>query len=128
MIEVGGVTTALTPGKAAAEVSIERMRACACGERRTCRERTAVAKRTVHRTPVTFGTPSGRIGRVPTHLNRVGDISFTAPSTKSLILLPARVARRAQKYKPEAHRGCILKRHKREESHGSGSKAHRHRA
>jgi hypothetical protein len=28
--------------------------------------------------PVTFGTPSGRIGRVPTHLNCFGEMSFIA--------------------------------------------------
>ena len=65
------VITALTPGSAAAfEVSIERMRAWACGERRMrpismpgiARSEPYCAR------PVTFGTPSGRIGRVPTHL------------------------------------------------------------
>src|SRR5438128_12388730 len=106
------------------------MRAWACGERMTLPHNMpgiAMSAPYIAR-PVTFGTPSGRIGRVPTHLNRVGDISFTAPSTESPISLPASVARHAQKYKPAPHRGCILKRHKREGSHGSGSKADRHRA
>src|SRR5215813_10737341 len=84
------VTTALTPGNAAAfDASIERMRAWACGERRILPYSVpAVAKSAAYiARPVTFGTPSGRIGRVPTHLNRVGAISFTAPSTRQDDLL-----------------------------------------
>src|SRR5215475_5230588 len=56
------------------------MRACACGERMTLPYSVpAVAKSAPYiARPVTFGTPSGRIGRVPTHLNRVGAMSFTA--------------------------------------------------
>src|ERR1700746_2260173 len=66
--------------------------------------------------PVTFGTPSGRIGRVPTHLNRVGAISFTAPSTRLINLLCISVARRGGKCKTDGG------------NHGTGSKADRHRA
>src|SRR6516164_2258068 len=58
--------------------------------------------------PVTFGTPSGRIGRVPTHLNRVGAISFTAPSTRQDDPLIITVARCGCKCKTEARQSCIL--------------------
>jgi hypothetical protein len=49
--------------------------------------------------PVTFGTPSGRIGRVPTHLNRVGAMSFIALSVVAFSGLTAayRHAARTQK-------------------------------
>jgi hypothetical protein len=49
--------------------------------------------------PVTFGTPSGRIGRVPTHLNRFGEMSFIAVSVVALhgLLSAYRLAARAQK-------------------------------
>src|SRR5439155_22817435 len=81
------VITALTPGNAAAfEVSILRIRACACGERRILPHSMpgiAMSAPYIAR-PVTFGTPSGRIGRVPTHLNRVGAISFIAVSVVAL--------------------------------------------
>src|SRR5438477_13068123 len=113
------VITALTPGSAAAfDVSIERMRAWACGERKIRPTRApAVAKSAPYiARPVTFGTPSGRIGRVPTHLNRVGAISFTAPSTRLANLLCITVARRRRKCKTDGG------------NHGSGSKADRHRA
>src|SRR5437763_16858881 len=74
--------TALTPGSAAAfDVLIDRIRACACGERRilppSC-PGIAISAAYIAR-PVTFGTPAGRIGRVPTHLNPV-TTSFTAIS------------------------------------------------
>src|SRR5580692_7809096 len=65
------VTTALTPGSAAAlEVSIERMRAWAWGERRIWPTSIpGIARSEPYcASPVTFGTPSGRTGRVPTHL------------------------------------------------------------
>ena len=82
------VMTAFTPCSfSAAEVSIDRMRAWACGERNTFpysipgsfRSAPYIAR------PVTLGTPSGRIGRVPTHLNRLTESltmteSFTGPS------------------------------------------------
>jgi hypothetical protein len=66
------VTTVLTPGSAAAfEVSIERMRAWAWGERRIRpTSMPGIARSAPYNArPVTFGTPSGRTGRVPTHLN-----------------------------------------------------------
>src|SRR5215510_13438939 len=66
------VTTALTPGNAAAfAISIERMRAWACGERRMRpTSMPGIARSAPYcARPVTFGTPSGRTGRVPTHLN-----------------------------------------------------------
>src|SRR5262249_21214943 len=66
------VTTALTPGNAAAfETSIERMRAWAWGERRMRPTSMPGIVRSdpYWAVPVTFGTPSGRTGRVPTHLN-----------------------------------------------------------
>src|SRR5262249_53543701 len=66
------VTTALTPGSAAAfAISIERMRAWACGERRMRpTSMPGIARSAPYcARPVTFGTPSGRTGRVPTHLN-----------------------------------------------------------
>src|ERR1044071_1341833 len=81
------VMTALTPGSAAAfDVSIERMRACACGERRMRPTSMPgiVKSEPYWARPVTFGTPSGRIGRVPTHLNddvALGELtSFIAAS------------------------------------------------
>ncbi len=63
------VTMALTPGNAFAfSVSIERMRACACGLRFTLPHNmpgiTMSAPKLAR--PVTLSTPSGRIGRVPT--------------------------------------------------------------
>src|SRR5436190_9182991 len=81
------VTTAFTPGSAAAfEVSIERMRAWAWGERRM--RPVSMPGITMSEpyceVPVTFGTPSGRIGRVPTHLKPFvsgAATSFTAVSS-----------------------------------------------
>src|SRR5450759_1672958 len=65
------VTTPFTPGRATAfEVSIDRMRAWAWGERRI-RPTSMLGIATSApnwASPVTFGTPSGRTGRVPTHL------------------------------------------------------------
>src|SRR5216684_2133743 len=67
------VITAFTPGSAAAfDVSIERIFAWAWGERRIRPTSAPYIAR-----PVTLGTPSGRIGRVPTHLNPP-TTSFTA--------------------------------------------------
>ena len=66
------VTTALTPGRAAAfSVLIDRILAWACGLRSTrpisipgkCKSAPNFAR------PVTLSTPSGRIGRFPIHLN-----------------------------------------------------------
>ena len=66
------VITAFTPGSASAfEVSIDLMRACACGLRSTlpismfgtCMSAPNLAR------PVTLSTPSGRSGRVPTILS-----------------------------------------------------------
>src|SRR6202023_2588245 len=113
------VTTALTPGNAAAfVVSILRIRAWACGERRILpHSMPGIARSAPYiARPVTFGTPSGRIGRVPTHLNRVGAISFTAPSILQVDLLWISVARRGTKCKTDGGK------------HGLGSKADRHRA
>src|SRR4029077_999940 len=80
------VTTAFTPGSEAAfVVSIERMRACAWGERRmrpVSMPGIAMSE-PYSAVPVTFGTPSGRIGRVPTHLKPFvsgAATSFTAVS------------------------------------------------
>src|SRR5581483_15506 len=84
------VITALTPGSAAAfDVSIDLMRACACGERMTLPYSVPgnVWSAPYIARPVTFGTPSGRMGRVPTHLYRVVDTSFTV---FSLIAQPYR--------------------------------------
>ena len=80
------VTTALTPGSFSAfEVSIDLIRACACGERRM-RPYSMPAifmSAPYSARPVTLGTPSGRMGRVPTHLKRFTESvmteSFTAP-------------------------------------------------
>ncbi len=63
------VMTAFTPGSASAlEVSIEMMRACACGLRRTrpmsWPGRLKSAPKRAR--PVTLSTPSGRTVRVPT--------------------------------------------------------------
>src|ERR1041384_241862 len=87
------------------------MRAWACGERRmrpVSMPGIAMSEPYIAR-PVTFGTPSGRIGRVPTHLKPV-TISFTAHSFACLeplarppaktIGLVLRVARRGRKHKP----------------------------
>ena len=63
------VTTAFTPGSAAALlVSIETIRACACGERLILPHSIPEARVSAANTarPVTLSTPSGRIGRVPT--------------------------------------------------------------
>src|SRR5512146_3037665 len=80
-------TIALTPGSAAAfEVSIERMRAWACGERKIRPTNSPGIDKSAPywAVPVTFGTPSGRTGRVPTHLNCLTAsrevMSFTATS------------------------------------------------
>src|SRR6516225_2394275 len=84
------VTTALTPGNASAfDASIERIRAWACGERMTLPWSVpAVAKSAPYiARPVTFGTPSGRIGRVPTHLNPFAAMSFIAVSVVALCWL-----------------------------------------
>src|SRR6516165_6892242 len=99
------VTSALTPGNASAfDASIERIRAWACGERMTLPWSVpAVAKSAPYiARPVTFGTPSGRIGRVPTHLNRVGAMSFIALLRRRVALLISdyRHAAPAQKQKP----------------------------
>ena len=63
------VTTAFTPGSSSAlQVSIDRMRAWACGERSTLPQiipATRISAPNWAR-PVTFSTPSGRTGRVPT--------------------------------------------------------------
>src|SRR5271155_1110829 len=79
------------------------MRACACGERRILpHSMPGIAKSAPYiARPVTFGTPSGRIGRVPTHLNRVGAISFTAPSIRQIDLLCVSVAPRGGKCKTD---------------------------
>ena len=63
------VTTAFTPGRAAALlVSMEMMRAWACGERLILPHSIPEARVSAANTarPVTLSTPSGRIGRVPT--------------------------------------------------------------
>ena len=65
------VTTARTPGSAAARlVSMETMRACACGERRILPTKVPgiFMSAPYMARPVTLGTPSGRTGLVPTHL------------------------------------------------------------
>src|ERR1700679_3887689 len=80
--------TDFTPGStSAAEVSIDLMRACACGERRILPYSIPGSFRSAPYSarPVTLGTPSGRIGRVPTHLKRFTEsvtivLSFTAAS------------------------------------------------
>src|SRR5919205_2354441 len=80
--------TAFTPGSfSAADMSMDLIRAWACGDRRilpysipgSFRSAPYMAR------PVTLGTPSGRIGRVPTHLKRLTESltiveSFTVPS------------------------------------------------
>src|SRR6516225_4301022 len=99
------VTIALTPGSASAfDASIERIRACACGERITLPHSMpgiAMSAPYIAR-PVTFGTPSGRIGRVPTHLNPFGAMSFIALLRRRVALLISdyRHAAPAQKQKP----------------------------
>src|SRR5215813_2315010 len=99
------VTTALTPGSAAAfEVSIERMRAWAWGERRMWPTSMPGITRSdpYNARPVTFGTPSGRTGRVPTHLNGlalafVGESCMAAsPGRRIAPVGPDRRAARAQ--------------------------------
>ena len=78
------VITALTPGMASAsDVSMEMIRAWACGERTTMpwswpgRLRSA-AKRA---RPVTFSSPSWRTGRVPTYLYwGLGSVTVTCGS------------------------------------------------
>src|SRR5215831_2157578 len=118
------VTTALTPGKASAFVaSIERMRACACGERMTLPHSMpgiAMSAPYIAR-PVTFGTPSGRIGRVPTHFHRAGAISFTASlhSSGQSAMRYRRATRQQMQERPD---------NPEEENHGAGSKTDRHRA
>jgi hypothetical protein len=62
------VITAFTPCSASAfEVSIERIRACACGERRIAPHNMPGSEKSAPywASPVTFGTPSGRTGLVP---------------------------------------------------------------
>ena len=63
---------AFTPGSArAADVSMERMRACACGLRRTRPTSMPGSEMSAPNLarPVTLSTPSGRQGRVPTYLS-----------------------------------------------------------
>src|SRR6202789_1489384 len=80
--------TDFTPGSAAAaDVSIDLMRAWACGERRIFPYSIPGSFRSAPYSarPVTLGTPSGRMGRVPTHLKRFTESvtiveSFTAHS------------------------------------------------
>src|SRR5262249_33479315 len=84
------VTTALTPPSAAAfAVSIERMRAWAWGERsmRPTSMPGIVRSAPNSARPVTFGTPSGRTGRVPTHLNGLA-VAFVR--TSCMAAFPAR--------------------------------------
>src|SRR6516162_2930056 len=111
------VTTALTPGRASAlDASIERMRACACGERITLpHSMPGIAMSAPYwARPVTFGTPSGRIGRVPTHLNPLGEMSFIAVSVVALhgLFSAYRLAARAEKQnrRPEAPVGSLSSR------------------
>ena len=75
------VTTVRTPGSAAArDVSMERTRAWACGERRILPTRVPgifMSAPYIAR-PVTLGTPSGRTGLVPTHLKPLrASVTFT---------------------------------------------------
>src|SRR5215470_3997909 len=66
------VMTAFTPGRAsAADASIDLMRACACGLRRTlpCSMPGKLISAPYRARPVTLSTPSCRIGRVPITLN-----------------------------------------------------------
>src|SRR6185436_9243609 len=66
------VMTAFTPGRAsAAEVSIDLIRACACGLRSTlpCSIPGRLMSAPYLARPVTLSTPSWRIGRVPMTLN-----------------------------------------------------------
>ena len=65
------VTTALTPGNASAfEVSIDLMRACACGLRLTLPQIMPgmVVSAAKAARPVTLSAPSGRMVRWPIHL------------------------------------------------------------
>ena len=97
------VTTAFTPGSAFAfEVSIERIFACACGERRIFPVRVPGMVRSAPNwaRPVTFGTPSGRIGRVPTHLKRLNcsaviGVSFTGHLGRSGAAVPTTAGKRS---------------------------------
>src|ERR1700733_6800015 len=83
--------TAFTPGSAsAAAVSIDLMRACACGERRIFPYSIPGNFRSAPYSarPVTLGTPSGRIGRVPTHLKRLTEsVTIVGSFTASLALV-----------------------------------------
>ena len=104
------VTIAFTPGRAAAlVVSIFLIRACACGERSTLpysmpgsfRSAPYIAR------PVTFGTPSGRIGRVPTHLKRLTEsVTIVEVVHGALILWGLMVDRSAGRF---ARRGLKRK-------------------
>ncbi len=69
VLEVVPVTMALTPGRASAlVVSMDTMRAWACGERSTAPSNMPASVRSAPKRarPVTLSTPSGRMGRVPT--------------------------------------------------------------
>jgi hypothetical protein len=66
------VTTALTPGNASAsDVSIETMRACACGLRSTAPWSMPGSEKSAPKLarPVTLSAPSCRIGLVPMYVN-----------------------------------------------------------
>ena len=72
------VRTAMTPGNAAALlVSIDRIRACACGLRLILPHSIPAARVSAANSarPVTLSTPSGRIGLVPTTLSWIRDSS-----------------------------------------------------
>src|SRR3974390_276833 len=102
------VSTALTPGRAAAfEVSIDRMRAWAWGERRMRPTNMPGIARSdpYNARPVTLGTPSGRTGRVPTHLSGravafAGTSCMAASSGRGSRLPGLTVARLMRKCKP----------------------------
>ena len=76
-IEGAMMTTAFTPGWASAlEVSMDLIRAWACGLRNTmpCSNPLRFMSAPYCARPVTLSTPSGRIGRLPTTLNSTSDI------------------------------------------------------
>src|SRR4030095_15833893 len=74
------VITALTPFSFSAfEVSMERMRACACGERRILPHSMPGRGKSAPywAVPVPFGTPSGRTGLVPTTFSSFSGVVIT---------------------------------------------------
>ena len=100
------VTTALTPGSASAfEVSIDLMRACGCGLRKTLPQIMPgmVVSAAKAARPVTLSTPSGRMVRWPIHLLLV-TIFIVPPCCSRMSAAVSSTARTILSYPVHRHR------------------------